>query len=224
MENKSRHLRIEIHQRDALDLRILQNFAHRQTIAPAQHQHAARRRHGRQSGMDQRLVVAILVARTELQMAVQEQPDVVFEPGQDNVLIASIASEDDFVRVDVVFGRHRDAFGLRPARPRVRTCTTTHKIRNPRTDGQLLREQKRAPQRHCHVDQPEQHGGAHQPEIGHQQNRKQKRGPERAEIVERQDVGDYVAKVITVLTMRIRIGISSPTSIPITTTSAYMSS
>ena len=38
---KLRHLRIEIHERHAFDRWILQDFAHRQAVAAAQHQHAA---------------------------------------------------------------------------------------------------------------------------------------------------------------------------------------
>ncbi len=57
--------------------------------------------------MDQRLVIAILVAGTELQVAVQKQADVVLESGQDDVLVARVAREDDLVGIDVVFGGER---------------------------------------------------------------------------------------------------------------------
>ena len=46
---QARHLRIEIDQRDALDLRILQDLAHGQTVAAAENQHAAWRGNGRQA-------------------------------------------------------------------------------------------------------------------------------------------------------------------------------
>ena len=99
-----RHLRIEIHQRDLLDRRILQNLAHRQAVAAAEHQHATRSRQRRQSGMHERLVIAILVARAELQVRAEEQPQVVLPLRQHDSLVSRVAREDDFVGVEVVIG------------------------------------------------------------------------------------------------------------------------
>ena len=141
VENKPSHLRIEIDQGDAFDLRILENFADSQTVASAQHQYPAGSRDGRQSGMDQRFVIAVFVARTELQMAAEEQADVILESRQDDVLIAGVASEDDLVRIDVVFGRDRDALGLASPIPKPHS-TTTHRIRRARTEASWLANRK----------------------------------------------------------------------------------
>src|ERR1700687_2616212 len=147
--------------------------------------------------MDQCLVIAVLVARTELQMAAEKQPDVIFKSGQDNVLIAGIAREDDLIRVDVVFRRNRDAFGLRQTDSQsaqddeAKESQGTHR-------GKLVCEQESAPQRDRNIDDPEQHGGTHKAEVRDQKNRKEKRRPQRTEIIEGQDMCYNVAKVITV--------------------------
>ncbi len=57
-------------------------------------------------------MIAVFVARTKLQMAAKKQPDVIFESGQDDVLVAGIAGKDNLVRIDVVFRCNRDALGL----------------------------------------------------------------------------------------------------------------
>ena len=55
-----------------------------------------------QRRVHQRLVIAILVARAELQMRVQEQSQIVLPPCQDDVLIRRIPGEDDVVGIDPV--------------------------------------------------------------------------------------------------------------------------
>ncbi len=59
-------------------------------------------------GMHQRFVIAVFVARAELQVTVEEQPQVVLESGQHDVLVARIARENDLVGIDVVFGGDGD--------------------------------------------------------------------------------------------------------------------
>ena len=108
----SGHLGIEIDERDAFDLGIFQNFADGQAVAAAQHEDAARGGDAGEAGMDQRFVVAVFVARAELQVAVEEEAEVVFEAREDEMLVARVAGEDDFVGVDVVFGGGGDFFGL----------------------------------------------------------------------------------------------------------------
>ena len=118
--------------------------------------------------MDQRLMIAVFVARTELQMAVQEQPDIVLEAREDDVLVTRVASEDDLVGINIVFGRHGDAFGLGETNAQAHS-TTTQRIRSGRA-GELVGEQERAPQRHPGVDNAEQHRRPHQAEIRNQKN------------------------------------------------------
>src|SRR5690348_4988778 len=59
-------------------------------------------------------------------------------------------------------------------------------------------EQVSAPERDAGVDQTKEHGGAYQPKARHQKNGKEKRGAERAQIIEREHVGDHVAKLVAV--------------------------
>ena len=68
-----RHVRVELDQRDALDARVLEHLAHRHAVAAAEHEHALRRAVRGQRRMHQRLVIAVLVARMELQVAVEEE-------------------------------------------------------------------------------------------------------------------------------------------------------
>ena len=57
--------------------------------------------------MHQRFVIAVFVARAELQMAVEEQAQIVLESCQHDVLVARVAGEDDLVGVDVVLRGRR---------------------------------------------------------------------------------------------------------------------
>src|SRR5690242_2107441 len=59
-------------------------------------------------------------------------------------------------------------------------------------------EQVSAPERDAGVDQTKEHGGAYQPKARHQKNGKEKRRSERAEIIEREDVGDHVSELVAV--------------------------
>ena len=54
-------------------LAYLQHLAHRHAVAAAEDEHASRRAVRGERRMDQRLVIAVLVARVELQVAVEEE-------------------------------------------------------------------------------------------------------------------------------------------------------
>jgi len=73
------HLGVEIDEGDALDLRILQDFANGKAIATAKDQDAAGSGDGGEAGMDERFMVAVFVAGTELQMAIEKKTQVVLE-------------------------------------------------------------------------------------------------------------------------------------------------
>ena len=193
------HLGIEIDESDAFDLRIFENFADGEAVAAAEDEHAARRGNRGEARMDESFVVAVLIARAELQMAVEEEAKIVLEAGEDEMLVARVAGEDDVVGVDVVFGGGGDAVGAsamptpRPHRRR------THAIaQSTRVAGSWLAKQIRGPERDAGVDETEQHGGADQTEMRHEKNRKEQRRAESAEIVEGQDVRDDVAKFVAV--------------------------
>ena len=68
---------------------VLQHLAHRQPVAAAQHQHALRRAVRRHRRVHQGLVVAVLVARVELQVAVQEEPRAGLALGHDDALVGA---------------------------------------------------------------------------------------------------------------------------------------
>ena len=102
------HLGIEIDESDAFDLWILQNFANGKAIAAAENQDPARGRNGGQAGMDKRFMVAVFVARAELQMTVEKEAKVVLEAREHEMLIRSVAGKNNLVGVDIVFGRGGD--------------------------------------------------------------------------------------------------------------------
>src|SRR5579871_2343984 len=106
---KPGHLRIEVDQGNAFDLRILERLAHGQAVAAAKHQHMARSGYRRESGVHERFVVAIFIAGAELKMRIEEEANVVLPASEHNVLIAGVAGKDDFIGVDVVFGQGRKA-------------------------------------------------------------------------------------------------------------------
>jgi hypothetical protein len=102
---EARHRRVEVDQRHRFDLRVLENLAHGQAVAAAEHQHTPCCRQGRQPRMDQRFVVAVLVARTELQVVVQMQAQVILPAGDDDALIGRALGMHDVVGVELRFGQ-----------------------------------------------------------------------------------------------------------------------
>ena len=82
-----RHAAVEIDQGDAFDVRVLEHFARGHAVAAAQDEHAPGARQGRKGRVYQRLVIAVFVARGELQVAVEEQANVVAPARDDNALV-----------------------------------------------------------------------------------------------------------------------------------------
>src|SRR6266481_1670809 len=147
--------------------------------------------------MDERFMVAVFVAGTELQVAVEKETQVVLEAREDEMLIMGVAGKNDLVGVDVVFGRGGDLFRFGKSRAQCAQDGETGNAQVAR-GGKLVGEKKSAPERDASVDQAEQHRGAHQTEARHQQNRKQERGSQRAKVIEGEHVRDDVAKLIAV--------------------------
>src|SRR6266568_3996624 len=113
------------------------------------------------------------------------------------MLVMGVASEDDLVGVDVVFGGGGDLFG--PGHPRSQSAEH-HKTRDAQSArlGKLICKKESTPQRDAGVDQAKQHRGAHEAEAWHEQDREQERSTERPEIIEGENVGDDVAELITI--------------------------
>ena len=57
-------------------------------------------------------MVAILIARAELKMRIEKEPEIVLPLSQDNMLIARIARKNDLIGVDIVFRQAGDAFSV----------------------------------------------------------------------------------------------------------------
>ena len=114
--------------------------------------------------MDESFVVAVFVARAELQMAVEEEAKIVFEASEDEMLVARVAGEDDVVGVDVVLGGGGDAAGVRHADSETTDDDDAGNAQNARA-GKLVGKQIRGPKRDAGVDETEEHGRADEAEI-----------------------------------------------------------
>src|SRR5579863_2063535 len=120
--------------------------------------------------MDERFVVAVFVARAELKMAVEEEANVVFEARENEVLVARVAGEDDFVSVDVVFGGGGDFFRFGEADVEADENEQAGGADGAR-GGELVREDEGGPEGDGDVDQAEEHGGADEAEAGDEKDR-----------------------------------------------------
>ena len=179
-----------------LDLRVLQDFADGQAVAAAEDEYAARGGKRGESGMDQRFVIAIFVARAELEVGVEEEADVVFPAGEDDTLVARVAREDDFVGVEVVFGGGGDSLG---ACRRRATATSTATRREARAWRRIDRANRKVVQSAtATLMSPKSMRGADQAEARDEHDREEQGCAERAEIVEGEDVGDEVAEIVAV--------------------------
>src|SRR5580704_12843345 len=145
--------------------------------------------------MNQRFVIAVFVARAELQVTVQKQAQVVLEAREHEVLITGVSRENNFVGIDVVFRGGRDFLRLGHADSEPTEDDNTGDAQSL-SGRKLLGEQERAPERDRGIDESEQQRGTYQAEARNEQDRKQERCSQRSQIVEGQYVGDYVAELV----------------------------
>ena len=171
-----------------------ENLAHRQPVAAAQHQYVAGPGQGQQAGMHQGLVVAVLVARGELQVAVDVQAQVVVPARDHQALVGRGLGMDHVVAVQALFRPGRHVAGIDEAQRQ----QAQHHAAAHRALGGLAHfgaEQPGGPQRHAGVQHAEQETGAQQPQLGRQQQRKDQRHGQRAQVVEGQHPADDLAEL-----------------------------
>src|ERR1700721_1934146 len=137
--------------------------------------------------MNESFVIAVFVARAELQVAVEKEAEIILEASEDEMLVARVASKDDVVGVDVVFGGGGDAAGGGPADSE---AGQENKARD--TEGararQLGGKQIGSPERDTRVDKSKEHGGADETEARNEENWKKQRSTKRAEVIKRKNV------------------------------------
>ena len=180
-----RHARIELDQRHPLDARVLEDLADRHAVAAAEHQHPSRPAGRGERRVNQGLVVAVLVARVELQVAVEEQAHPGMAGGDDDPLVRAGLAEQHLVGVEAVLGPAGHPIGGgEGADQRGDGQRAGQRLRTDAAD--LGAEQPERPDRDGGVEQAEEDAGADQPELGHEQQGKGDRDRERAEIVEGQ--------------------------------------
>ena len=179
------HPRIEIDQLHLLDLRILEDLAHGQPIPATEHQHPPRRRQTGQTRMHQRLVVAVFIVRRKLQVAVQEQAQIVTPARDDDTLVGRALGVNDIVGVDVALGQRRQLPGPgKTSHQHDEGRPALQQQAAPRR--QLVPEKMQRPQRNRDIEQAEQQAGTNQPDVRRENQREQHRYRQRPEIVEGQ--------------------------------------
>ena len=102
---------VEVDEDNLLDRRVLQDFADGQAVPSAQDEDAPSPRDEAERRVDERLVVAVLVDRGELEVPVEEE----LEPGavlrDDDALVGRRPGEDDLVGVLRLLGQVRQPVG-----------------------------------------------------------------------------------------------------------------
>src|ERR1700755_2354698 len=111
------------------------------------------------------------------------------------MLVARVASKNNFIGVNIVFGGSGDFFRLGEANPERDEHQHAECAENA-GGSQLIRKNVSAPKRDADVDKPEEHGRADEAEPRDKKNRKNQRGGESAEIIEREHMRDDVAKIV----------------------------
>ena len=178
------HARVELDVDDAPHAVVAQQLADRQPVAAAEHEHAPVRAGHR--GVHERLVVAVLVARGELQVAVEKQPQVVgLALRQHDLLVLRALDEHDPVveqalarrDLEVVGRRRRDRQGDQDGERQQQPGAAQAR---EQADGDP-RERVQRPDRERRLDLPEQR---------QQQEREAHARDDGAEVVGGEQVGD----------------------------------
>ena len=182
-------MRIELDQRHPLDARVLEDLADRHAVAAADHEHAARLSRRRQSRVDQRLVITVFVARMELQVAVEEEPNAGMAGRDDDPLVSAGLAVEHVVRVEAVLGPARHAIGEDEGHgERGDRQRAGQRLRPDPAD--LAAKDPERPDGDAGVEQAEERAGADQAELRHEQQRKSNRDGECAEVVEGEHLRD----------------------------------
>ena len=174
------------------DPRIAQHLARGQPVPSAQDQHAAGLRHPGEHGPDQGLVIAVLVAGRELQVAVEIEPEVGIPAGQDDPLVRGRAGVDHRFVVEGDLAPalqpvgHGEAGEQRGGDQQRGGKIGADPLLPPQCDQQGDGDRD--------IGQPEDEPGADHAKLRHQHQREQQRGDQRADIVIGQDVRDQLAE------------------------------
>ena len=99
---------------DSGHVRILENLARAQAIPSPDDQHPLSIEGHGQGGMDQGLVVAMLVHGGKLKMAVQKQPQVIAPESQDDLLVCRLLAVDNAVGVEIALPAVQQRTGTCP--------------------------------------------------------------------------------------------------------------
>src|SRR6185503_11620909 len=140
--------------------------------------------------MDQRLVIAILVSRTELQVPIQKQLKPGAPAGDDDSLIWRVFRVDDLVRKHLVFGQRSDLIGFHQTNQQQRQ--NDHRLHSQAENASLDQwpQQPRTPQRNTGVQHSEDERRADQTETRNKEDRKQDRCEQRADVVKSEHTRD----------------------------------
>src|ERR1039457_2409421 len=141
----------------------------------------------RKRRVDQRFVVAVLVARMELQVAIEKEADAGAAGRDDDALVRARGAVDHMVGIEVILGPRRHMVG-EDERATKRGDGRGAGDRVPAQPTQLAAKQPERPDRDAGVHQAEEGPRADEAEVRHQQQGKGDRDGESAEIVEGEDL------------------------------------
>jgi hypothetical protein len=198
LARETRHLGVDVDQRDVLDRAVEQDLAHREPVSPAEHEHAPRLGPQREGRMHQRLVVAVLVDARELQPAVQVELETGRAARHDDALVGRRLGQDDVVAVER---------RLAAARDRARGAEQRHERREhqrrarpqPARVRQSRGEDPGAPQADERVDEAEADRARDHADVRHEDQREGEADDQRADVVEAEHLGDQVLELELVL-------------------------
>ena len=150
--------------------------------------------------MHERFVIAVLVDRVELQMAVEMKLKAPPVLSQHDPLIGRRFGVHDRLAQHTLFGQTRQAVGFDDADDQQSDHQTGAAPQTAQATRRQQRPQQiRPPQADGRVQQSAEQRRPHQAEPRHAEHRKQQRGEQRSEIIERQHARDEILEIEMVL-------------------------
>lgn len=182
------HGGIQIHQHHPFHAGVLEDLPHRQTVTASADQDALGAGLQGEGRMHQGFVVAVFIGAGKLEVAVEEELEAAPAPGHHDALIVAVLGVDDFVRKDLFL--HRQGEPVCPCQTEAQQGQDDGTPQADQAQGAHLGlEQEGRPQAHTCVEQPEEEAGAHQAELGHEQQGKEQGRGQGADVVEGQYLG-----------------------------------
>ncbi len=191
LPREARHEGVEVDEDDLLDRGVPEHLADGEAVPAAEDRDAPGARDDRERGVDERLVVAVLVDGGELEVPVQEELEPGAVAGQDDALVRGALREEDLVGVLLLLGHSGEPVGGDEASEEERRDEA--RLREEAAGrSDLVAEEPDRGERDGDVQKAEEERRPEEAERRDEDEREEERGGERPEVVERQDLGDEV--------------------------------